>query len=148
MTRIGVLADASLLFAIPSKIKGTKMTNLRAAALAAFAALACTSNSHAQSTTAFPTYFSSRPAISVLVGTEPIMALQGGAVKTMTPYQILSLATGDCSFVSPPTILCSKTGGVPFAASATVDATNANNIGSGTLNTARLPAPFTSGTRT
>jgi hypothetical protein len=47
--------------------------------------------------------------------------------------------TGDCS-LNYSTITCTKTGGVAFAPSATVNALNASNISSGTLPAARLPA--------
>ena len=49
---------------------------------------------------------------------------------------------GDCTF-SAPNIVCLSTNRVAFAASATTDATNAGNISSGTLGTARLSGAYT-----
>ena len=48
--------------------------------------------------------------------------------------------SGDCTTSGSFATSCGKTGGVPFAPSATQDATNAANIGSGTLPDARLSA--------
>lgn len=47
--------------------------------------------------------------------------------------------SGDCLTPNSLVVTCTKTGGVPFASSATVDATNASNITSGTLPLPRLP---------
>jgi hypothetical protein len=44
---------------------------------------------------------------------------------------------GDCTFAAP-NVTCTKTGGAAFATSATTDTTNATNIASGTLNSARV----------
>jgi hypothetical protein len=151
---------------------------------------------HAQTTETYSAYVLGLPAAASLTGTEKMWLLQGTTPKTTTPGQILSAITGDCA--NGPAVVCTKTNGVPFAPSATIDttnashitsgtlaagnggagtingalkgngsgvvsqaacadlsnaaascstdATNATNIGSGTLNTLRLPAPFTSGT--
>jgi hypothetical protein len=48
---------------------------------------------------------------------------------------------GDCT-LTVPSITCTKTGGSPFAISATTDTTNATNIASGTLANARLATGF------
>jgi hypothetical protein len=95
----------------------------------------------------FGTYVTGLAAAGAITGSERMFALQTGTPKTLTPYQILSGIAGDCTMVAAPSIVCLKTNGVAFAPSATTDTTNANNISGGTLNTLRLPAPFTSGTR-
>lgn len=77
---------------------------------------------------AFSSYVNGLPGASNLTGTEKIVATQSGASKTMTPYQILNKIAGDCTMAAPPSILCTKTNGTPFAASATTDTTTMANV--------------------
>lgn len=117
------------------------MKMMRAAVLAAFAWLACISGAQAQSVP-LSTFMTGLPAASSLSGTEKMLLLQGGVLKTVNPSVVLlfSAMSGDCSMASPPSIVCTKTNGSAFAASAVVDATNAANISAGTLLAARMPA--------
>lgn len=65
-------------------------------------------------------------------------------VGTGTAYAARTVG-GDCVISSTGVLTCSKTNGVNFAPSATVDALNASNVNAGTLNVARLPSiPITS----
>jgi hypothetical protein len=108
------------------------------AVLLAFAWLAGASPTLAQTTTPFSVYVLGLPAGGTPNLAEKIPVLQTGAVKTITPYQILSTVSGDCAIAAPPSIVCTKTNGVAFAPSATIDTTNANNISGGTVNPLRL----------
>lgn len=53
--------------------------------------------------------------------------------------------SGDCTSSASGAVTCAKTGGVLFAPSATVDATNAGNISSGVLPAARLSSASVTG---
>lgn len=121
------------------------MKMVRFVALFALAWLTGIAPSLAQSNVPFSTYVLGLPAVGSVGGSERMVVISGGIPKTMTPYQILSAVAGDCSFASPPTIICTKTNGASFAASATTDTTNAGNISSGVLAAARGGAGAISG---
>ena len=90
---------------------------------------------------ALTTYITAQAQVALITGTT-------GQIGTISSGNVVGITLGgDCTFTSP-SITCTKTSGVSFAASATTDATNASNIGSGTLNASRLPAsvPLISGT--
>lgn len=113
------------------------MKMVRAVLLAGFAWLVGALPAFAQVNVPFSTYITGVAAVSSVSLTERIVVMKSGAIQTMTPAQILAAVGGDCTMASPPSIVCTKTNGAPFAASATTDATNANNISSGTLGSAR-----------
>ena len=84
------------------------------------------------------TDLSNRPTFSFIPGTVASgQVLVGNSGGTAYAPQTIS---GDCSFNSSGVIICTKTNGVAFAASATTNTTNASNITSGTLPHAQLPA--------
>lgn len=92
-------------------------------------------------TETFSTYIIGLAPVGTVNGTEKMFALQVSTPSTITPYQILNKVSGDCTMASPPSIVCTKTNGASFVASATTDTTNAANISSGTLPLARLALP-------
>lgn len=67
---------------------------------------------------------------SVLASGRIYIGSGGNLATAITP-------SGDCTISAAGVIICTKTNGVAFAASATTDTTNANNISGGTLAAAR-----------
>ncbi|WP_036048708.1 hypothetical protein [Bradyrhizobium sp. Tv2a-2] len=85
----------------------------------------------AQTTETYTAYILGLQSVGALVGNERIGAVQGGTSKATSPQQILGMINGDCSFSA--SIICTKTNGVAFAPSATINALNAGNINAGVL---------------
>src|SRR5258708_1855925 len=84
-------------------------------------------------TTPFSQYVTALGAAGTLGGSERIYALQAGVSRTLTPYQILGLAVGDCTITAPPTLVCTKSTGA-FIVNGILTVTS-NIVGSGTLST-------------
>ena len=66
-------------------------------------------------------------------------ALLFGALLEAQTLGVPAPTSGDCTTTAAGAVVCSKSNGTAFAPSATTDTTNAANIATGTLNSARLP---------
>lgn len=76
--------------------------------------------------TSFPSSLPALPSGQIWIGSI------GNIATGQTP-------SGDCTFSVAGLVICTKTNGSVFVASATTDTTNASNITSGTLSASRLP---------
>ena len=77
------------------------------------------------------------PTLAALQAT--VTALAASVASLATQVAIIFGMHGDGTLTAAGELIVTKTNGVPFAPSATTDTTNAANITSGTLATARIP---------